>query len=124
MIGGAGFDRSESRNLTGASLRFIEPSTLSTARLSFGLLRSLRNFARLIRICLILARHDALWPLHMQQLGHSASVQPASRRKAPLQPRPGERLAAAFEEFSESVSFCVHPTRCFARGEELAGSIG
>ena len=29
----------------------------------FGLARSLRNFARLIRICLTLARHDALAPL-------------------------------------------------------------
>ncbi len=67
-------------------------------------MRSVRNLARLVRICLTLARHDALFPL-------DAVPAPApllrfgrlfARRRGPVWPRPGQRLAAAFNELGPS----------------------
>jgi len=70
----------------------------------FGLFRSVRNLARLIRIGLTLARHDALFPL--DQLAGAAPMLNASRllrrRGATAGARPGERLAAAFTELGPS----------------------
>jgi ubiquinone biosynthesis protein len=66
--------------------------------------RSLRNLARLLRILLSLARHDALFPLD-----RTAGVAPflritrlVRRRGAGAGARPGERLAAALTEMGPS----------------------
>ncbi|MBV9203410.1 MAG: 2-polyprenylphenol 6-hydroxylase [Alphaproteobacteria bacterium] len=70
----------------------------------FGLLRSARNFVRLLRICLALARHDALFPLReipilapFIRFGTWFAV-----RRSRIRLRPGQRLAAAFEELGPS----------------------
>ncbi|MBV9017736.1 MAG: 2-polyprenylphenol 6-hydroxylase, partial [Alphaproteobacteria bacterium] len=69
----------------------------------FGLFRSGRNLARLVRIGLTLARHDALFPL-----GAIAGAAPVLRLTRPLRRndrgrgRPGERLAAALTELGPS----------------------
>ncbi|MBV8492910.1 MAG: 2-polyprenylphenol 6-hydroxylase [Alphaproteobacteria bacterium] len=69
----------------------------------FGLFRSGRNLARLVRIGLTLARHDALFPL-----GTIAGAAPVLRLTRPLRRndrgrgRPGERLAAALTELGPS----------------------
>src|SRR3954469_10367530 len=66
--------------------------------------RSLRNLARLVRILLSLARHDALFPLD-----RTAGAAPflritrLLRRRGPgAASRPGERLAAALTEMGPS----------------------
>ncbi len=70
----------------------------------FGPLRSIRNFFRLVRICVTLARYDALFPLEavpaaapFVRFSHLFA-----RRRGPVRPRPGQRLAAAFEELGPS----------------------
>jgi len=70
----------------------------------FGLFRSVRNLARLFRIGLTLARHDALFPL--DRLAGAAPMLRTTRllrrRGATAAARPGERLAAAFTELGPS----------------------
>jgi len=74
----------------------------------FGLFRSVRNLARLLRIGLTLARHDALFPAMVlgDRLAGAAPMLRASRllrrRGATAAARPGERLAAAFTELGPS----------------------
>jgi ubiquinone biosynthesis protein len=68
------------------------------------LLRSVRNFFRLVRISLILARHDALFPLAaIPTLApfFRFGLHPIARRRA-ARARPGQRLAIAFEELGPS----------------------
>jgi ubiquinone biosynthesis protein len=70
----------------------------------FGLFRSFRNLARLLRIGLTLARHDALFPL--DRVAGAAPLLRVTRlfrrRGATAAARPGERLAAAFSELGPS----------------------
>jgi ubiquinone biosynthesis protein len=69
-----------------------------------GLFRSFRNLARLLRIGLTLARHDALFPL--DRVAGAAPLLRVTRlirrRGATAAARPGERLAAAFSELGPS----------------------
>ena len=74
----------------------------------FGLFRSLRHLARLVRIGLTLARHDALFPV-MALGDRVAGAAPfwrvtrlLRRRGATAPGRPGKRLAAAFAEMGPS----------------------
>jgi ubiquinone biosynthesis protein len=66
------------------------------------MIRFLRNFFRLIRLAMILARHNALFPL--EALGVTPAIVALarffSRRNAPG--RPGERLARALQEMGPS----------------------
>jgi ubiquinone biosynthesis protein len=87
-------------------------------------LRSVRNLARLVRICLTLARHDALFPLDavptaapFLRFGHLFA-----RRRSPVWPRPGQRLAAAFNELGPSFIKLgqLLSTRADLLGEEIA----
>ncbi len=73
----------------------------------FGLFRGLRNIARLLRIALILARHDALFPF--LAFGEGATgvaslfrLARLFRRRDDAAARPGERLAAALCEMGPS----------------------
>jgi ubiquinone biosynthesis protein len=74
----------------------------------FGPLRSFRHIARLLRIGLILARHDALFPV--MALGDEVSgplpvlraMRLLRRRGVAGAGRPGERLAAALTEMGPS----------------------
>ncbi len=69
----------------------------------FGLLRSGRNLARLVRIGLALARHDALFPLdRVAGAAPFLRVTRLLRRRDQAVDRPGERLAAAFTEMGPS----------------------
>jgi len=86
-------------------------------------LRSVRNLARLVRICLTLARHDALFPLDavptaapFLRFGHLFA-----RRRSPVWPRPGQRLAAAFNELGPSFIKLgqLLSTRADLLGEEI-----
>src|ERR1700730_16342932 len=90
--------------LRGASLRSIRPGASDALRPGFGLLRSARNLARLMRIGVTLARHDALFPL--DALPAAAPFlrigRVLARRATPAAPRPGQRLAAAFGELGPS----------------------
>ncbi len=87
-------------------------------------MRSVRNLARLVRICLTLARHDALFPLDavptaapFLRFGHLFA-----RRRSPVWPRPGQRLAAAFNELGPSFIKLgqLLSTRADLLGEEIA----
>ena len=86
-------------------------------------MRSVRNLARLVRICLTLARHDALFPLDavptaapFLRFGHLFA-----RRRGPIRPRPGQRLAAAFNELGPSFIKLgqLLSTRADLLGEEI-----
>ena len=86
-------------------------------------MRSIRNLTRLVRICLTLARHDALFPLDavptaapFLRFGHLFA-----RRRSPVWPRPGQRLAAAFNELGPSFIKLgqLLSTRADLLGEEI-----
>jgi ubiquinone biosynthesis protein len=67
------------------------------------LLRAARNLVRLCQIALILARHDALFPL--ERVAGMAPLLWAARlvrRRSPGGVRPGERLAAALHALGPS----------------------
>jgi ubiquinone biosynthesis protein len=88
-----------------------------------GLLRSVRNLARLFRIGLTLARHDALFPLDL--VGGTPLLRAsrlARRRGATAAARPGERLAAAFTELGPSFIKLgqILATRADLLGDEIA----
>ena len=69
----------------------------------FGLLRSSRHLARLIRIGLTLARHDALFPFdNVAGAAPLLRVARLLRRDERARGRPGERLAAALTELGPS----------------------
>ena len=69
----------------------------------FELFRSGRHLARLVRIGLTLARHDALFPLdRVAVVPLLRTTRLLRRRGATAAARPGERLAAAFTELGPS----------------------
>ena len=69
----------------------------------FGLFRSGRHLARLVRIGLTLARHDALFPLDpIAGTAPFLRIARLFRRGEPAGRRPGERLAAALTELGPS----------------------
>jgi len=74
----------------------------------FGLFRSFRNLARLVRIGVTLARHDALFPIMAfgDRVSAAAPMLRVTRllrrRGAASAARPGERLATAFSELGPS----------------------
>jgi ubiquinone biosynthesis protein len=93
----------------------------------FQLLRSGRNLARLCRITLTLARHDALAPLFAAG-DRTVGVAAVARATRLLRPRrragirPGERLAAALCEMGPSFIKLgqILATRADLLGEEIA----
>ena len=69
----------------------------------FELFRSGRHLARLVRIGLTLARHDALFPLDgTAGMAPFLRVARLLRRSDRARGRPGERLAAALTELGPS----------------------
>jgi ubiquinone biosynthesis protein len=95
------------------------------------MLRAVTNLARLARIAMTLARHDALFPL--DRLGFTAPIARALRLVAKLpglRPqatarRPGERLAAALTELGPSFIKLGQSlaTRADLIGEDIAGDL-
>jgi ubiquinone biosynthesis protein len=93
----------------------------------FRLIRSARNLARLGRIALTLARHDALAPLLAigDRLSGAASLARASRllrQRRHAGARPGERLAAALCEMGPSFIKLgqILATRADLLGDDIA----
>src|SRR5438105_4295970 len=87
-----------------ASRSCIPPGGSKRTAAVFGLFRSGRHLARLVRIGLTLARHDALFPL--DPIAGAAPFLRITRlfrrRDAAAGRRPGERLAAALTELGPS----------------------
>ena len=108
-------------------LRFTRPGAFEAAQPKFGLLRSLRNLARLAAIGLILARHDALFlfaevPVVGPYLRLAALF---ARRRGRIAARPGQRLAAALDELGPGFIKLgqMLSTRADLLGEELAADL-
>jgi len=89
--------------------------------------RSGRNLARLIRVALTLARHDALFPL--ESVPAAAPLlrfgRVFGRRPGSVPPRPGQRLAAAFSELGPSFIKLgqLLSTRADLFGEEVTADL-
>ena len=97
------------------------------AQPKFGLRRSLRNLARLTRIALTLARHDALFlftgvPVVASYLRLTGWF---ARRRGHVTARPGERLAAALDELGPGFIKLgqLLSTRADLFGEEIAADL-
>jgi ubiquinone biosynthesis protein len=108
-------------------LRFIRPGAFEAAEPKLGLLRSLRNLARLAAIGLILARHDALLlfaqvPVVGPYLRVAALFARSRGRHAA---RPGQRLAAALDELGPGFIKLgqMLSTRADLLGEEVAADL-
>jgi ubiquinone biosynthesis protein len=92
-----------------------------------GVLRSGRNLVRLLRIALILARHDALFPLRrialIAPLLRFAAL--FARRSPPGAARPGQRLAAALSRMGPSFIKLgqLLSTRADLLGEEITADL-
>ncbi|HEV2334957.1 MAG TPA: 2-polyprenylphenol 6-hydroxylase [Stellaceae bacterium] len=90
-------------------------------------MRSFRNLARLLRIGLTLARHDALFPL--DRLPGAAPLRFLARllrrRSAVPTARPGERLAAALTELGPSFIKLgqILATRADLLGDQIAADL-
>jgi ubiquinone biosynthesis protein len=109
-------------------LRFTQPGASEAAPPRFGLLRSLRNLARLAAIGLILARHDALFlftgvPVVAFYL-RLAGLFARGRRNTPTA-RPGQRLAAALDELGPGFIKLgqLLSTRADLFGDEVAADL-
>jgi len=93
----------------------------------FGLFRSGRNFARLVRIAIVLARHDALFLINGIS-GTALLLRLArliGRRPVVVGARPGERLAMALNELGPGFIKLgqILSTRADFLGEEIAGDL-
>jgi ubiquinone biosynthesis protein len=108
-------------------LRFIRPGGFDTAPPKFGLLRSLRNLARLAAIGLTLARHDALFLFaEIPVVGPYLRVATMfARRRGRTAARPGQRLAAALDELGPGFIKLgqMLSTRADLLGEEIAADL-
>ena len=82
---------------------------------------------RLVRICLTLARHDALFPLAAIPVlaPFFRFGLPLAARRRLVRPRPGQRLAAAFEELGPSFIKLgqLLSTRADLLGEEITADL-
>jgi len=108
-------------------LRSTPLGAFDAAQAKLGLLRSLRNLARLARIGLTLARHDALFlftgvpvvGFYVRFAGLFA------RRRGRVPARPGQRLAAALDELGPGFIKLgqLLSTRADLFGEEVAADL-
>jgi len=88
--------------------------------------RSLRHLARLARIAVTLARHDALFPLdRVAATAPFLRVTRLVRRRSLAAARPGERLAAALAELGPSFIKLgqILATRADLLGDEIAADL-
>jgi ubiquinone biosynthesis protein len=96
-------------------------------RSGFGLVRSLRNLARLAAIGLILARQDALFPFAgVPVVAFYLRIARLFARRHRLAPaRPGQRLAAALDEMGPSFIKLgqLLATRADLLGEEISADL-
>ena len=93
-----------------------------------GLIRGCRNLARLVRIAVILARHDALFPLeprHRRGPAVARRCASSSAAGSGTRARPGQRLAAAFTELGPSFIKLgqMLSTRADLLGDEIAADL-
>lgn len=108
-------------------LRSTPLGAFDASQPKFGLRRSLRNLARLTRIALTLARHDALF-LFTEVPVVASYVRLTGwfvRRRGRVTARPGERLAAALDELGPGFIKLgqLLSTRADLFGEEIAADL-